>query len=133
MQYVKQQLTEFVSSNLTDIYDEWNSDTAYTVEIDNNALTNASMVRYGAYYYRSVTNDNKGYNPVQYENIKWVKHSVSNKFAMLDMSANSKSTIQNGSITVVFEQNYIELLGFGNYEAEYIEVELLAKDMTTVK
>lgn len=132
MQYVKQQLTEFVSSNLTDIYDDWNPDTVYTVEMDNNALTNASMVRYGAYYYRSVTNDNIGYNPVQYENIKWVKHSVSNKFAMLDMSANSKSIIQNGSITVVFEQNYIELLGFGNYEAEYIEVELLAEDMTTV-
>jgi hypothetical protein len=132
MQYVKQQLTEFVSSNLTDIYDDWNPNTVYTVEMDNNALTNASMVRYGAYYYRSVTNDNKGYNPVQYENIKWVKHSVSNKFAMLDMSANSKSIIQNGSITVVFKQNYIELLGFGNYEAEYIEVELLAEDMTTV-
>ena len=132
MQYVKQEIKEFVETNLQDIYDEWNPNTTYTVETNNNALTNASMVRYGAFYYRSVTENNKGYNPVQYENIKWVKHSVSNKFAMLDMSANSKSVIQNGSITVVFEQNFIELLGFGNYEAEYIEVELLDSDMTTV-
>ena len=132
MQYVKQEIKEFVETNLQDIYDEWNPNTTYTVETNNNALTNASMVRFGAFYYRSVTENNKGYNPVQYENIKWVKHSVSNKFAMLDMSANSKSVIQNGSITVVFEQNYIELLGFGNYEAEYIEVELLDSDMTTV-
>ena len=58
MQYVKQQLTEFVSSNLTDIYNDWNPDTAYTVEMDNNALTNASMVRFGAYYYRSATENN---------------------------------------------------------------------------
>ena len=132
MQYVKQEIKEFVETNLQDIYDEWNPNTTYTVETNNNALTNASMVRFGAFYYRSVTENNKGYNPVQYENIKWVKHSVSNKFAMLDMSANSKSIIQNGDITVVFEQNYIELLGFGNYEAEYIEVELLDSDMTTV-
>ena len=55
MQYVKQQLTEFVSSNLTDIYDDWNPDTVYTVETDNNNLTDASMVRFGAFYYRSVT------------------------------------------------------------------------------
>ena len=132
MQYVKQQLTEFVSSNLTDIYNDWNPDTVYTVEMDNNALTNASMVRYGTYYYRSVTENNKGFNPVEYENIKWVKHSVSNKFAMLDMSANSKSIVENGDMFVVFPQNNMEVLGFGNYEANTILVELLAEDMTTV-
>ena len=132
MQYVKQQITEFVSSNLTDIYDEWNPNTLYTVEMDNNALTNATMVRYGTYYYRSVTEDNKGFNPVEYENIKWVKHSVSNKFAMLDMSANSKSMVENGDMFVIFPQNNMEVLGFGNCEADTILVELLAEDMTTV-
>ena len=132
MQYVKQQITEFVSSNLTDIYDEWNPNTTYTVEMDNNALTNASMVRFGAYYYRSAIENNKGFNPVEYENIKWVKHSVSNKFAMLDISANSKSVVENGDMFVIFPQNNMEVLGFGNFEADTILVELLAEDMTTV-
>ena len=132
MQYVKQEITEFVSSNLTDEYDEWNPNTEYIVEMDNNTLTNASMVRFGAYYYRSATENNKGFNPVEYENIKWVKHSISNKFAMLDMSANSKSVVENEDMFVVFPQNNMEVLGFGNYEANTILVELLAEDMTTV-
>ena len=132
MQYVKQQLTEFVSSNLTDIYNDWNPDTVYTVEMDNNALTNASMVRYGAYYYRSVTQNNKGFNPVEYENIKWVKHSVSNKFAMLDMSANSKSEKIGGDIIVTFHQDQEGVIGIGNYEAESVLVEVIGLDGTTV-
>lgn len=132
MQYVKQQLTEFVSSNLTDIYDDWNPDTVYTVEMNNNALTNASMVRYGTYYYRSVTENNKGFNPVQYENIKWVKHSVSNKFAMLDMSANSKSEKIDGDIVVTFLQKDAQVIGIGNYEAESVLIEIIGFDGTTV-
>lgn len=132
MQYVKQQLTEFVSSNLTDIYDEWIPTKTYTVESDNNALTNASMVRYGAFYYRSVTENNINFNPLVYENIKWVKHSVSNKFAMLDMSANSKSEKIGGDIVVTFLQNQAGVIGVGNYGADSILVEILGFDGTTV-
>ena len=132
MQYVKQQLTEFVSSNLTDIYNDWNPNMVYTVEMDNNALTNATMVRYGTYYYRSVTENNKGFNPVEYENIKWVKHSVSNKFAMLDMSANSKSEKIDGDIVVTFLQNNAEVIGLGNYEASRVLIEIIDFDGTTV-
>ena len=131
MQYVKQQLTEFVSSNLTDIYDDWNPNTTYTVETDNNSLTNASMVRFGAFYYRSVTENNKGFNPVEYENIKWVKHSVSNKFAMLDMSANSKSEKIGGDIVVTFLQNQAGVIGIGNYEADRVLIEIIGFDGTT--
>ena len=87
MQYVKQELTEFTSTNLTDIYPDWSPTTAYVVEPDN-ALTSASVVRYGSYYYRSVTSANLGFNPNTYSDIKWVKHAVSNKYAMLDMSSN---------------------------------------------
>lgn len=131
MQFVRQEIKEYVSTNLTDLYLDWSPSTTYIVE-DNTSLTNASVVRYGAYYYRSVTNNNLNYNPIEYENIKWVKYKVSNKFAMLDMSANSKSVINGGDMVVVFEQNFIEVLGFGNYEADTILVELLAEDMTTI-
>lgn len=132
MQYVKQELTEYVSTNLTDIYNDWSPTTTYILEVDDENLTNASIVRCGTYYYRSVTNNNLNFNPVEYENIKWVKYAVSNKFAMLDMSANSKSIVEGGNLTVTFLQNQASVIGIGNYEADYILIEILAPDGITV-
>ena len=131
MQYIKQELTEFTSTNLTDSYPDWSPTTTYIVEPDN-ALTSASVVRYGSYYYRSVTSANLNFNPNTYSDIKWVKHAVSNKYAMLDMSSNSKSIYEGGDLTVTFLQNQSSVLGIGNYEADYITVEVLASDGTTI-
>ena len=131
MQYIKQELTEFTSTNLTDSYPDWSPTTTYIVEPDN-ALTNASIARYGSYYYRSVTSANLMFNPNTYENIKWVKHSVSNKYAMLDTSSNSKSVVVGGDLTVTFLQNQSSILGIGNYEADYITIEILAPDGVTI-
>ena len=131
MQYIKQELTEFTSTNLTDSYPDWSPTTTYIVEPDN-ALTSASVVRFGAYYYRSVTSTNLNFNPETYSNIKWVKHSVSNKYAMLDMSSNSKSVVVGGDLTVTFLQNQSSILGIGNYEADYITIEILAPDGVTI-
>ena len=131
MQYIKQELTEFTSTNLTDSYPDWSPATTYIVEPDN-ALTNVSIARYGSYYYRSVTSANLDFNPSTYENIKWVKHSVSNKYAMLDMSANTKSVFEGGDLTVTFLQNQSSILGIGNYEADYITIEILAPDGGTI-
>ena len=131
MQYIKQELTEFTWTNLTDSYPDWSPTTTYTVEPDN-ALTSASVARYGSYYYRSVTSANLNFNPSTYSDIKWVKHSVSNKYAMLDMSSNSKSVFEGGDLTVTFLQNQSSVLGIGNYEADYITIEVLASDGTTI-
>ena len=131
MQYIKQELTEFTSTNLTDSYPDWVDTTTYIVEPDN-ALTSASIARYGSYYYRSVTSANLNFNPNTYENIKWVKHSISNKYAMLDMSSNSKSIVEGGDLTVTFLQNQSSILGIGNYEADYITIDILAPDGTTI-
>ena len=131
MYYIKQELTEFTSTNLTDSYPDWSPTITYIVEPDN-ALTSASIVRYGSYYYRSVTSTNLNFNPETYSNIKWVKHSVSNKYAMLDMSSNSKSVVVGGDLTVTFLQNQSSILGIGNYEADYITIEILAPDGVTI-
>ena len=131
MQYIKQELTEFTSTNLTDTYPDWSPTTTYIVEPDN-TLTSASIVRYGSYYYRSVTSANLNFNPSTYSDIKWVKHSVSNKYAMLDMSSNSKSVFEGGDLTVTFLQNQSSVLGIGNCEADYITIEVLAADGTTI-
>ena len=131
MYYIKQELTEFTSTNLTDTYSDWSPNITYIVEPDN-ALTSASIARFGAYYYRSVTSTNLNFNPETYSNIKWVKHSVSNKYAMLDMSSNSKSVFEGGDLTVTFLQNQSSILGIGNYEADYITIDILAPDGTTI-
>lgn len=132
MKFVKQQIKEFTQTNLVDIYDDWSPTTTYILETDNDNLTNASVVRYGTYYYRSVTNDNIGYNPVEYENIKWVKYKVSNKYAMLDMSANSESIVEGGDMVVTFLQEYSDTLIIGNYEAKEVLVEVINADESEV-
>ena len=131
MYYIKQELTEFTSTNLTDTYSDWSPTTTYIVEPDN-ALTSASVARYGSYYYRSVTSANLKFNPNTYSDIKWVKHAVSNKYAMLDMSSNSKSIFEGGDLTVTFLQNQSSIIGIGNYEADYITIEILAPDGVTI-
>ena len=125
MKYVKQEILEFTDTNLTDKYNEWNGATTYVLEIDETLLTSASMVRYGSYYYRSLTDDNVGFNPVEYEYIKWMKYEVSNKFAMLDLSAQSKS-IYEGDMTVTFAlTKSTDTIGVGYYTADTIHIELL--------
>lgn len=132
MQYLKQEILEYTSTNLTDIYNEWNSTTTYILETDDNALTDASVVRVGTYYYRSLTNNNLNFNPIIYENIKWIKIGVSNKYAMLDSGSNSKSIFNGGNLTVTFLQNKMRTLGIGNYEAETINIQVLDSNGTTV-
>lgn len=132
MQYIKQEILGYTSTNLIDIYNDWSPTTTYILETDDSALTNASVVRYGTYYYRSLTNGNLNFNPEQYENIKWIKLGVSNKYAMLDAGSNSKSIVNGGNLTVTFLQNKIRNLGIGNYEAETINIQVLDSNGTTV-
>ena len=127
MFFIKQRIGELAYSNLTDIYPAWNKDTTYIVE-DDNALTNASVVRVGSFYYRSVAGNNKGFNPIEYENIKWVKLSSSNKYAMLDLESTSKSVKENGNIVVKFKQNEMMSFGIGYYEAKGIKVSILDRN-----
>ena len=51
---------------------------------------------------------------------------------MLDMSSNSKSVVVGGDLTVTFLQNQSSILGIGNYEADYITIEILAPDGVTI-
>ena len=121
MQYVNQQITSFLATNLTDTYNDYNPSTTYTFETG--TPTNASVARYGSYYYRSLVNGNIGNTPTDSENIKWLKWEVSNKYAMLDLSAQSKSRFA-GDMYVEFLQGQMRTLGIGNYEAEYITIEI---------
>ena len=124
MQYVKQEITSFLSTNLTDTYSDWSDATTYTIE-DDDALTNASVARYGSYYWRSLISGNRGFNPEEHENTKWMKWEVSNRFAMLDLSAQSKST-NAGNMTCTFAlTKSTDTIGVGYYDADTILIEVL--------
>jgi len=123
MKYLKQQITDFTSSTLTDTYSDWDSATTYVLEADT-SLTDASVVKYGTYYYRSLTNDNTKFNPVEYENIKWVKWGVSNKYAMIDLESLTKSE-SNSDIVVEFARGTADTIAFGYFKTSEIIIEHL--------
>ena len=132
MQFVRQEITAFSYSNITELYNAWSPSTTYTLELDENNLTNASMVYYNGFYWRSLNTVNLNHNPEQTENIYWFKHSISNRQAMLDLSSQSKSVKTGDDLIVVFPQGGINTLGIGNYTAANITVEVLGSDMSTV-
>lgn len=132
MQFVRQEILSFSYSNITELYNAWSPLTTYTLELDENNLTNASMVYYSGFYWRSLNTTNLNHNPVETENVYWYKHSISNRQAMLDLSSQSKSIKNGGDLTVVFPQGDINTLGIGNYTAASVTIEVLGSDMSTV-
>lgn len=131
MEAIKQEITGFVYSNIDELWDEWSPTTTYILE-DEESLTNASMVLYNGYYYRSLTNNNLNKNPETYNKVYWIKTSISNRNAMIDISAKSKSIKEDDDLIVIFEQNSIAALGIGYYDAGSVLIEILASDMITV-
>lgn len=124
MYYVKNLITGFTSSNLTQLYPDWNP--AITYVLETGTPTSASIVRYGAWYYRSATNGNLNFNPEEYENSKWVKHDIANSHAMLDFKAQSVSYLDGGNMTVTFDLPWMaDAIGMGYYECDTILIELL--------
>jgi hypothetical protein len=101
--------------------------------------TGTAMITYVAgdllllepYIYKAVA-INSDKRPDIYTGVYWVKWSVSNRLAMLDLSANSQSEVIGADLVVVFNQVGIETLAIGNYEASGIKVEVLTADELTV-
>lgn len=122
MEYVAQQITEFTASDIPEEYTEWNSSTTYILE--ESILTNASVVKYGNYYYRSLTNNNLGFNPEEYLNIKWMILKVSNTHAMLDLQSQTVTTVLASSFYVEFNRPLLaDTIGLGYVNCSKITVE----------
>jgi hypothetical protein len=126
MKYITQKITDFTNTNLTDLYPVWNPATTYSFETN---PTSASICRYGSWYYRSLISGNINQNPFALENVSWVKHSVSNKFAMLDFKAQTRS-VYNGNMMVEFNQEGNQHLGIGYYSGKNIKVECILDEET---
>lgn len=125
MNFVRQQITSFTSSNAVQEFADWDAATTYTLETDNNNLTNSSVVRFGNYYYRSLTTSNTGNNPEDTINIYWVKYQVSNTYAMIDLSATTQTIVEANDLIVEFTRSTIDTIGVGNVEAQEIIIEHL--------
>lgn len=115
MKYLEQLVTGFTSTNIVDATPVWDSITAYTA---------GNFVIYGTYTYKCVsTNTNK--SPATNTGVYWVKWAVSNQYAMLDKSSATKSYLNSGNITVEFLQGNISTVIAGNFEASYMQIDVL--------
>lgn len=124
MYYVKNLVTDFTSSNITELYPDYDPSTTYTFQ--ESSPTSLSICRFGSWYYRSMVNSNTGNQPDLFENTKWVKHAVANSHAMLDLSAQSKTVKTLGNLTVEFAMPWMaDAIGIGMYEADTVLIELL--------
>jgi len=122
MVYLSQEITTITSTNLTEATTAWNSATSYAA---------GDYALFDTYVYKSVaSHSNK--SPADYTGIYWVKWSISNKWASLDLSSQSKSSVTGADLTITFPQNRMKTLAIGNYEAASILIEILASDGTTV-
>lgn len=131
MYYVKNLITSFTDSNLTEIYDEWDETTTYILETG--TPTSSSIARDGAWYYRSVTNGNINFRPSEYDGSKWVKYAIANSHAMLDFKAQSLSYLNGGDMFVEFDIPWMaDAIGMGYYECDTVLIELLDGSDTVV-
>lgn len=128
MKVLPQDIVDFTYINIPATYDDYDDTVTYIKEDDENALTSASVALVDNYYYRSVVNSNLDFNPIEYLNIKWTKWSVSNRFAMIDLQSQTKTTQTGGDLIAEFTRGTIETLGIGNYEASQIIIEHLNGD-----
>lgn len=130
MYYVKNLIDTFTASNLTELFEEWNPETTYILEVG--TPTSLSICRDGAWYYRSATDGNLGFRPSEHEGSKWVKHAIANSHAMLDFKAQSLSFLNGGDMSVTFDLPWMaDAIGMGYYECDIVLIELFSGDNPT--
>lgn len=131
MYFVKQLITGFTSSNLTETYPAWSSTTTYIFQ--SSSPTSSSIARDGSWYYRSLVDNNLNFQPTVYEGKKWSKYAVANSHAMLDAKAQTRSVLVGGDISVTFDIGFRwDVIGVGNYEGENVTIELLDASNTAL-
>ena len=122
MQFVSQQLTGFTATDIVEEYNEYDPEETYILETT--TLSSASVVRYGNYYYRSLTNNNTGFNPEEYLNIKWIVLKPSNVWSMLDLQGQTKTVVNAPSFYVEFEiPTLADTIGFGYLDCSKLTIE----------
>lgn len=113
MRYVKQEITDFLTSTVSETYPTWSGASTYSV---------GDIVFHDNYLYKSSSNNNLDNNPTNYEGLYWIKWGISNKYAMIDSQATTKTT-DTSDIVVTFNLGNIDTLAIGYYSAETLRIE----------
>ena len=126
MIYLSQEATDF-DSNISEPWATWDENTTYSVESSvNGALTDVSVAKYGDYYYRTILDGNIDSIPTEHLGTKWIQWAVSNRHAMFDLRATTKTISDVGQDMVVeFPRGYIDTIAIGYYSAGSIRVDNL--------
>ncbi len=114
MRYVKQLITDYESTNITEPVSSWNELTAYTV---------GDLVLYGNYIWKNALTGNTGNIP-SIDGNYWVKWNVSNKYSLIDLNSTSY-TVVNDDLVCTFPLGNIDTLAIGYFTAASITIENL--------
>ena len=125
MEALKNKIDKFTYSNISQTYEDYDSEKAYSLIEDTEAQTSDSVCKLGNYYYRSVINDNQGNNPKTHLEQEWIGFRYSNQSAMLDSSSLSKSVVEGDDLIVEFRKGTITNLAIGYFEASSVIIEHL--------
>jgi len=131
MKYVRQEINDWLSTNIVKDFDDYDSTVTYSYEDINSDPTNSSVVTYKGYYWRSLIDNNTGNNPELTENKYWNKWKVANVNAMLDQKSLT-STTSTSSIVVEFKRGLSDTIGLGYIESSKVTIEHLKADDTVL-
>lgn len=93
MKAIKQEITEFISTNLNQPRNEWSETTTYSA---------SQEVTYLNHIYRSMVNGNLDVRP-SLNTGKWLLFGVDNSFASIDLHSLTASTIDDGLDYIEYE------------------------------
>ena len=127
MKFLRQEAGIF-DSNIIEPWSDWDEATTYNIEAsDPGPLTDTSVVKYGNYFYRTIMDGNVGFIPTEHLGTRWIQWQVSNKHAMFDLRATTKTVSETGgNIVVQFSKGLKDTLGIGYYTANRLRIDNLA-------
>jgi len=104
MLIVKQGIEGFISTNLNQPYNTWNSSTTYNAD---------NFVIYENYVYKCIVDSNIGIIP-SLNTGKWLLWKVDNSYAAIDLHSTTSSVIDDGLdyIEYIFNSNGYDILSF---------------------
>ena len=116
MKYVKQEITDYTSTNITQLHPDWVAGTTYAL---------GDIIKYGSYFYKSAIASNVGQSPEEYLGVYWITWGVSNKHSMIDLQSSTQTVVTGDDLIVTFPIGDIDTLAIGYYSATTLIVENL--------
>ena len=128
MLVLPQQIKEYRSINIKTRHPNWSATTTYNfsqVEGDANTVFDEH------YYYRSIIDNNLGNDPRD-NSSKWLKWSISNRYAQIDLRSTTKTVWDpltatdpnDHALIAEFDNNVYDTIALGNIEGDNIKVEV---------